>query len=272
MRRIRIDDRRRSFPDLRELLRYRELIVLLGRRDITVRYRQTILGTTWIFAGPIVSAGLFSFVFGRIASLPSGGVSYFVFSYAGLLTWNVFLNTLNGASSSLTGNSALITKIYFPRLVIPISALASVVINATISFGVMLVLIVFGDVGTNWHIVFLPVWLVLASVLAMGIGLLIAATSVWYRDVNYLTPLLTQLLLFLSPVAYSVAAVPADIRNLYLLNPLATLLELTRWSLLGESYVPPTWAIAYSVGWCLVAILLGVHIFTRRERGFADVV
>lgn len=246
--------------------------MLLGRRDITVRYRQTILGATWIFAGPIVSAGLFSFVFGRIANLPSGGVSYFVFSYAGLLTWNVFVNTLNGASGSLTANAPLITKIYFPRLAIPISTLASVIVNAVISLGVMLVLILIGDSGTNWHIVFLPVWLVLASALAMGIGLFIAATSVWYRDVNYITPLITQLLLFLSPVAYSVAAVPKDIQDLYLLNPLATLLELTRWSLLGATYVPPTWAIVYSVAWCLGAVIVGLHVFARFERGFADVV
>lgn len=271
--RIRIDSRRRWFPDLGELLRYRQLMVLLGRRDITVRYRQTALGTIWIFAGPLVSAGLFSFVFGRIAGLPSAGVSYFVFSYAGLLAWNLFSGTLTGASTSLVSNSALITKIYFPRLVVPISTFASVLVNTVISFGVMLVLLALVGVGASTQLLLLPAWLLCAAALAMGVAFCLTSVSVSYRDVNYVTPLLTQLLLYLSPVAYSVSAVPPDLRTFYLVNPLATIVEGCRWSLLGGgSYLPPAWAIAYAVAVSFGAVIGGMVIFARLESGFADVI
>lgn len=270
--RVRIDSRRRWFPDVREIMRYRELVVLLGRRDITVKYRQTIFGTAWIFAGPLVSAGLFTFVFGRIAELPSGGTSYFVFSYVGLLAWNVFLNVLNGASNSLTANAALITKIYFPRLVIPISTVASVLVTTVISIGVAFVMLLIEGIGLTWQILLLPMWLGLALMLALGVAILLSAVSVQYRDINYVTPLLTQLLLFLSPVAYSVAAVPENLQDLYLLNPLATIIEGTRWSVLGGDYLPPAWALAYMVLWCVGSFVVGLMVFARREWIFADVV
>jgi lipopolysaccharide transport system permease protein len=268
----RIDNRGRWLPDLQELLRYRRLIGLLGRRDITVRYRQTVLGTLWIFVGPLVSAGLFTFVFGRVADLSSGEVPYFVLSYAGLFTWNLFSGTLTPASTSITGNSALITKIYFPRLVIPLSTLASTLLNTAISFGVMLALIAVAGVGISIQIVLLPVWLLLAIALAMGIGLSFTAVSVWHRDINYLTPLFTQFLLFLSPVAYSLDAVPKNLRDVYLLNPLAAIVEGARWSLLDGSDLPPAWAIGYSVVFALSALFAGLAIFSRSERGFADAI
>lgn len=272
MRRLRIDSRRRWLPDLRELVRYRQLIVLLGRRDITAKYRQTALGSLWVFVGPIVSAGLFSFVFGRVANLPTNGVPYFVFSYAGLLAWNLFSGTLSGASNSVTSNASLVTKVYFPRLVVPISTLASTLINLAVSFGVMVVLLLISGVGISAGLVVLPVWLILAIVLAMGIALGLTSVAVAHRDVNYLTPLFTQFLLFLSPVAYSVEAVPANLRTVYYLNPLTTIVEGCRWSLLGGSYFPPTWAIAYTVVVTLVLAGFGVAVFTRLEPGFADVI
>jgi lipopolysaccharide transport system permease protein len=270
--RIRIDSRRQRFPDLRELLRYRQLVVMLGRRDITVRYRQTILGTIWIFAGALVTAGLFSFVFGRIAELPSGGVPYFVFSYAGLLAWNLFSSALSGAGSSLAPNSALISKIYFPRLVLPLSTLASTFLNTLLSFAIMLVLLVAYGIPITEQMLTLPLWLLLGAVLAMGVGLFLGAYSVAYRDVNYATPVLVSVLLYLSPVAYSLAAVPANLRDLYLLNPLATVIEGARWALLGGTYLPPAWAIAYTVVLSLGALVIGMSVFARREWGFADVI
>jgi lipopolysaccharide transport system permease protein len=270
-RRVRIDSRRRWFPDLRELLRYRQLVVLLGRRDITVRYRQTVLGTIWIFAGTLVTAGLFSFVFGQVANLPSGGIPYFVFSYAGLLAWNLFSSTLSGASTSLNSNSALISKIYFPRLVLPLYSLASTLVTTVISLGVMVVLLVVYGIEVTPQILLLPVWLTLAVVLAMGISLVLTALSVTYRDVNYVTPVLTSLLLYLSPVAYSIEAVPANLRNLILLNPLSTIVEGTRWSLLGSGDLTG-WAIVYTVVLTAGALVVGLAVFARLESSFADVI
>jgi lipopolysaccharide transport system permease protein len=270
-RRVRIDSRRRWFPDLRELMRYWPLIVLLGRRDITVRYRQTVLGTLWIFFGTLVTAGLFTFVFGRVADLPSGGVPYFAFSYAGLIAWNLFSNSLSSASSSLNSNSALIGKIYFPRLVLPLYSLASTLVTTVISFGVMAVILVVYGIAVTPQILLLPVWLTLAVVLAMGISLALTALSVTYRDVNYITPVLTSLLLYLSPVAYSIEAVPANLRNLILLNPLSTIVEGTRWSLLGTGSLTG-WAIAYTVVVTVGALVGGLAVFARLESSFADVI
>lgn len=271
-RRLRIDARRRWFPDLRELWRYRQLVVLLGRREITTRYRQTALGTLWVFAGPIVSAGLFSFVFGRVADLPTGGVPYFVFSYAGLLAWNLFANSLSSAATSLTANAALITKIYFPRVAVPLSTLASTLLSTLISFGVMLFLLAVSGVGYSLQMVTLPFWLLLAIALAVGLSLVLSSISVSYRDINYLTPLFTQFVLFLSPVAYSFEAVPSSLHTLYLLNPLTTVVEGCRWSLVGGSLAIPGWAIAYTVAVTVGLVVIGSVVFARREGGFADVV
>jgi lipopolysaccharide transport system permease protein len=270
-RRIRIDSRRRWFPDLGQLVRYRQLVVLLGRRDITVRYRQTILGSIWIFAGTLVTAGLFSFVFGRVADLPSGGVPYFAFSYAGLLAWNLFSSTLTTASTSLNPNSSLISKIYFPRLVLPLSTLASTLVTTVISLGVMAVLLVVYGIALTPRILLLPVWLGLALVLAMGISLALTALSVSYRDINYITPVLTSVLLYLSPVAYSIDAVPANLRDLILLNPLSTIVEGTRWSVLGSGSLTG-WAIVYTVALTIGALVGGLTVFARLESNFADVI
>jgi lipopolysaccharide transport system permease protein len=269
--RLRIDSRRRWFPDLGELLRYRHLVVLLSRRDITARYRQTVLGTVWIFSGPLVTAGLFSFVFGRVAGLPSDGDPYFAFSYAGLLGWNLFANTLSNASTSLNSNSGLISKIYFPRLVIPLSTAPSTLLNTAISFGIMLVLLLIYDIGYSLQMLMLPVWLLLAVTLAIGIGLILTAFAVSYRDVNYITPIFTSLLMYLSPVAYSTEAVPANLRNLYLLNPLTSIVEGFRWSLLGDASLS-VWGISYTVALTLVALIVGLAIFARLESKFADVI
>ncbi len=245
--------------------------MLLGRRDITVRYRQTVLGTIWIFAGTLVTAGLFSFVFGRVADLPTGGVPYFAFSYAGLLAWNLFSNTVTSASTSLNPNASLISKIYFPRLVLPLSTLASTLVTTVISFGVMVVILIAYGIALTPQILLLPVWLALALVLSMGISLALTALSVSYRDINYITPVLTSVLLYLSPVAYSIEAVPANLRNLILLNPLSTIVEGTRWSVLGTGSLTG-WAIAYTVVVSVGALVGGLAVFARLESSFADVI
>lgn len=245
--------------------------MLLSRRNITVKYRQTVLGALWIFAGPLVSAGLFSFVFGEIAGLPSDGDPYFAFTFAGLLGWNLFSTTVMGASTSLTANSALITKIYFPRLVLPLATVPSTLLNTVISLGVMAVLLLIYGIGPSIQLLVLPVWLFLAVVLALGIGLVLAAIAVLYRDVNYLTPVVIPLAMYVSPVAYSVEAVPDNLRTLYLLNPLTTIVEGCRWSLLGNGSLS-SWAIVYTVLLTLGALSVGLALFARLESSFADVI
>lgn len=269
---VRIDARRRWFPDVAEVVRYRHLVGLMGRRDITVRYRQTVLGTVWIFGGALVTAGLFSFVFGRIASLPTNGVPYFAFSYAGLLAWNLFSQVLSSVQGSLNPNAGLITKIYFPRVVMPLSTIVVNALNTLVSLGIMMVILVIFGIPLTLQVLLLPVWLLLALILGFGIGLIGAAYSVTYRDVGFATPILISLLLYLSPVAYSIEAVPQKLKDLYLLNPVATILEGCRWSVLGGSYLPPAWAIAYTVVFSVAMLLIGLVVFTRREWGFADVI
>jgi lipopolysaccharide transport system permease protein len=269
--RLRIDSRRRWFPNFKALFRARQLLVLLSRREITVRYRQTVLGTIWIFTGPLVSAGLFTFVFGRVAKLPTDGVPYFAFSYAGLVGWNLFSETLLGASKSLTSNSSLVTKIFFPRLSLPLSQLATTLINTGISFGVMVLLLLVYDIGFSLHLLLLPVWLLLAIVMAMGLGFALTAISALYRDVNYLTPVFIPLLLYLTPVAYSSSAVPPELRTAYLLNPIATIVDGFRWSLLGHAELSP-WAIVYTVVVAFGSMIAGLMVFARLEGKFADVI
>ena len=245
--------------------------MVLARRDITVKYRQTVLGTVWIFGGPLVSAGLFTFVFGRVANLSSGGVPYFAFSYAGLLGWNLFSNLLTSSSQALTNNSTLIGKIYFPRLVLPLSTGGSVLINTAISFVVMLVLLFIYRLGISVQILLLPAWLLLAVMLAVGIGLAVGAIAVTYRDVNYVVPMFTQLLLYLSPVAYGLDAVPKELRKIYLLNPFTTIVEGCRWSLLQHADLTG-WAIVYTVILSVVVLMAGLVVFARLESSFADVI
>ena len=270
-RRLRIDSRRRWFPDLGEVASHLHLVVLLGRRDITAKYRQTVLGVIWIFGGPLVTSVLFAFVFGRVAELPSAGFPYFVFSYAGLLGWNFFSGTLGSVSSSISSNSSLITKIYFPRLVLPLSTVASTLLNLAVSFGIMLMLLAAFGIAISWHLVVLPAWLLLALLLAMGVGLVLGAFAVKYRDVNYLIPVFTALLMYVSPVAYSIDAVPKSLRTLVLLNPLTTIVEGCRWALLGRASLTG-WAVGYTVAVTLASLIAGLVVFVRRESTFADVI
>jgi lipopolysaccharide transport system permease protein len=174
-------------------------------------------------------------------------------------------------SSSLTSNTALISKIYFPRPVLPVSMIPSALINTGVSFGIMLVLLAVYDIGFSFRLLLLPVWLLLGIMLALGIGLVLAAVAVSYRDVNYITPVFTSVLMFLSPVAYSITAVPAHLRDFYLLNPLTTIVEGMRWSLLGSTNLT-TFGLVYTVVFTLGVLAVGTAIFSRLESRFADVI
>lgn len=257
--------------DLRQLWQYRDLLVTLAERDVKLRYRQTVLGVFWVVAQPLLAAGIFSFVFGKVAKLPSDGVPYFLFSFAGLLGWTAFGNTLTKASSSLVGNSQLISKVFFPRMILPLSTMFSTLIDFAVAFAMMMVLLGVNHVAVGPRLLLLPLWMAMIVMLSLGAGLYISALMVSYRDVQYVLPVFIQLLLYASPVAYSVTAVPDHLRLFYHLNPLSGLLEAFRWSLLGCGTIS-AWALVYSVTVSIALLFLGAFAFKRMERLFSDVI
>jgi lipopolysaccharide transport system permease protein len=260
-----------SAINLPELWQFRDLLLSLAARDVKLRYKQTALGIIWVVLQPLLAAGVFSFVFGKVAKLPSDGLPYFLFSFAGLLGWNLFNNTLSKSSICLVGNSQLISKIFFPRLVLPLSTVPSALIDFAVAIVMMAVLLVIYRVPPTPAILLLPVWMALIILLSLGIGLCTAALTVSYRDVQYILPVFLQILLYASPIAYSLSAVPTHLRAWYLINPLSGILEAFRWSLLHTTR-PPMGSIIYSSIISLAAVFFGAFSFKRMERQFADVI
>ena len=257
--------------NLAELWQFRDLLLTLAGRDVKLRYRQTALGALWVVLQPLLAAGIFSFVFGRVAKLPSDGVPYFVFSFAGLLGWNAFSTTLTKSSTCLLQNTNLVSKIYFPRLVLPLSTVFSSLIDFAVALVLMVVLLVTYHIAPHIGLLLLPVWLLLLLMMALGFGMVASALTTSYRDVQYVLPVLTQFLLYACPIAYSVSAVPAKLRLIYDLNPLSGLLEAFRWSLLGRGDIQ--WPmIGYSAACTVVVFLWGAFAFRKMERKFADVI
>jgi lipopolysaccharide transport system permease protein len=264
--------------NLREIWQFRDLLMTLAGRDVKLRYRQTALGAIWVVLQPLIAAGIFSFVFGKVAKLPSpGAFPYFVFSYAGLLGWQAFSSTLGKSSSCLVGNAQLVSKVFFPRLVLPISTVFSTLIDFGVALVMMFVLMAVTHVTPTAAILTLPFWMLFIVTLAMGIGTLAAAMMVSYRDVQYILPVLTSFLQYGSPVAYAVVYVmhnlPTQYHALYMLNPLASLLEGLRWSLLGSTAPVPDWNwVIYSVLCSIGIFIWGAFGFKKMERKFADVI
>jgi len=256
---------------VKELWQYRDLLMTLAWRDVKLRYRQTALGVIWVVLQPLIAAGLFSFVFGKVAKLPSDGLPYFLFAYAGLLGWSAFSSTLTKSSGCLLQNAQLVSKVYFPRLVLPLST----VFSSLIDFGVALIMLAVMMLVMGLHpgigVLLLPVWLAQILLLSVGLGLFASALTVTYRDVQYVLPVLTQFLMYASPVAYALSAVPMHLRWLYHLNPLSTLLEGFRWSLLGVGHLE-TGAITYSALVSVGIFIWGAFAFKKMERKFADVI
>lgn len=262
--------------NLRELWQFRDLLTTLAARDVKLRYRQTALGAIWVILQPLLAAGIFSFVFGTVAGLKSeNGVPYFVFSYAGLLGWNVFSSTLTKVSVCLVGNAQLVSKVFFPRLVLPLATIFATLVDFGVALLMLIVLMLVYHVAPTLHLLLLPVWLLLALMLAMGIGMYTSALMVSYRDVQYVLPVATQFMLYASPVAYSLAQVTTRVspalRAFYQLNPLAGLLEGFRWSLIGAGVL--SWGnMLYTALFALAAFVGGAYSFKRMERRFADVI
>jgi lipopolysaccharide transport system permease protein len=258
-------------PDLRELWAFRDLCIALGRRDVTLRYRQTILGVVWVVLQPMIAGGVFSVIFGRVARLESGTQSYFLFAYAGFVAWSGFSNALSRAAASVVGQGNLVTKVFFPRLVLPVSALFSTTVDFLVGMASLLVLFaVFGS-PLSPAVVTLPFWILLLFAMGLGLGTVAAALSVRFRDVQHALPVLVQLLLYASPVAYATTAVPESIRPWFVLNPLADALDGFRWACIGTP--PPSGAgVAIAATGALVAMIAGAMVFAKFERQIADVI
>ena len=250
---------------------HRELLLRFAGRDLTLRYRQTALGVVWVILQPLLGAGAFSFVFGAIAGFSStGGTPYFVFAFAGLTAWGLFYNVLTRASGSLVANAPLVSKVFFPRLILPCSTVGSSLVDFAVSLVMLGVLVLIGGASTGWALLTLPLWIVVIVAQALGIGVLLSALTVRYRDVQYVLPVASQLLLFASPVAYALAAVPHRGKAWMKANPLTGVLEAFRWSTLGGQSFPIS--ALYSSAWAVVLIVGGFALFARMERQFADVI
>lgn len=256
---------------LRELWQYRELLYFLTWRDVKVRYKQTVLGAAWAIIQPLFMMVVFSLFFGRLAKVPSDGIPYPVFTFCALLPWQLFAHALTESSNSLVGNQNLITKVYFPRLVIPIAAVLGGVVDFLIGFVILVLLMLYYGIVPGLAVVTLPGFLLLALMTALAAGLWLSALNAQYRDVRYTINFLVQFWLFATPVVYPSSLIPEKWRPLYGLNPMAGVVEGFRWALLGKSQ-PPGLMLWVSVTVVVLLLLGGLYYFRRMEQQFADVV
>ena len=256
---------------LKELLDYRELLYFLVWRDIKVRYKQTAIGAAWAVIQPLLTMIIFTLVFDRFARMPSNGLPYPIFSYAALLPWTYFAKALNQSIMSVVSNANLVTKVYFPRLLLPLSAVLSGIVDFAIAFGFLLVLMFWYGIVPGWGIVFLPCFVLLTMLTVLSVSLWLSVINVRYRDVGQAIPFVIQIWMFASPVAYPVSVVPEKWRLLYNLNPMSGVIEGFRWALTGTEN-PPLVPILWSA--VIVGILFygGILFFKRMEETFADVV
>ena len=258
--------------DLKELWRYRQLVYFLIWRDVKVRYKQTLLGAAWAILKPFLSMVIFSIIFGNLAGIPTDDVPPPLFYFAGLLPWVFFQDGISQASNSLVTGRNLITKVYFPRLAIPLSSVIAGLVDFGLAFLVLLGMMVYYQYTPTSAIWTLPLFLLLAFITALGGGLWLAALNVAYRDIGYVTPFLVQAWLYASPVVYSATLVKGDVwQILYGLNPMAGVVQGFRWAMLGVGQ-PPSSFFAASIVIALLLLLSGILYFRRMERTFADVV
>jgi lipopolysaccharide transport system permease protein len=256
---------------LKELWDYRELLYFLTWRDIKVRYKQTVLGGAWALIQPIFMMVVFSLFFGHLAGMPSDGLPYPVFVFCALLPWQLFAHAVTESSNSLVANEQLITKVYFPRLIVPISAVLGGLLDFGIAFLILLLMIVYYGIWPTWAWLTVPGFLLLAIAAALGVGLWLSALNVKYRDVRYTLNFLIQFWLLATPVAYPSSLIPARWRPLYGLNPMAGVVEGFRWALLGKTDGPGA-LLAVSAGAVILILVGGLYYFRRMEAEFADVV
>jgi lipopolysaccharide transport system permease protein len=256
---------------LADVWAYRELLYFLTWRDIKVRYKQTVLGAAWAVLQPFMTMVVFSLFFGRLAQIPSEGVPYPIFAYAALVPWTFFANGVTLSSQSMVGNSNLITKVYFPRLIVPVAAVVSGLVDFGIAMVVLLGMMAFYGIAPSWQIVTLPAFLALAVVSALGVGLWLSALNVKYRDIRYIVPFLIQFWLFATPIAYPSTLLDQPWRTLYGLNPMVGVVEGFRWALLDTRTAPGLITLLSAVA-ATVLLISGAYYFRRMEKTFADVV
>jgi lipopolysaccharide transport system permease protein len=256
---------------LGELWRYRELLYFLVWRDVKVRYKQTALGATWAILQPFMTMVVFSLFFGRLAKIPSDSLPYPIFSYAALVPWTFFANGLANSANSLVGNSNLISKVYFPRLTIPIATVLAGVVDFALAFVVLLGMMAYYRVMPTINVVWLPLLLLLALVTALGVGLWLSALNVKFRDVRYVVPFLTQFWMFATPIAYPSSLLETKWQVLYAINPMVGVVEGFRWALLGTNTAPGPLLLVSSLASVLI-LISGAFYFRRMEQTFADIV
>jgi lipopolysaccharide transport system permease protein len=256
---------------VREIWEFRELLYFLVWRDVKVRYKQTLLGAAWAIIQPFFTMLVFSLFFGRLAKIPSDGLPYPIFAYAALVPWTFFANGLNQASNSLVGNANLVKKVYFPRLVIPVAAVLSGLVDLLLALAVLIAMMGYYGIVPSGNILFLPLFLLLALMAALAVSLWLSALNVEFRDVRYTLPFLTQLWLFATPIAYPSSLLSEPWRTVYGLNPMVGVVDGFRWALLDGAAQPGSIVIASSLA-TVVLLIGGAFYFRRMERTFADII
>jgi lipopolysaccharide transport system permease protein len=257
--------------DFAELWRYRELLYFLVWRDVKVRYKQTALGAAWAVLQPLIAMAIFTLFLGMLVRVPSDGLPYPLFVYSGLLLWTYFSNALAAASSGLVGNANLISKVYFPRLILPLASVLAGLIDFAIGFLLLIALLIAYGYTPGPGLLLTPLFVGFAMLCAVAVGILLSAVNVQYRDVRYTIPFLLQVWMFATPVVYPASVVPERFRGLYGINPMAGVVEGFRWAIFGQGQ-PPGTLLAVSFGTVLLLLVGGIMYFRRTERVFADVV
>jgi lipopolysaccharide transport system permease protein len=257
--------------DLKEIWKYRELLYFLTKREIQVRYKQTVLGALWAIIQPVLTMVVFTLFFGRLAKMPSDGIPYPIFVYAGLLPWTYFANALSNSGNSLVGSANLISKVYFPRIIIPGSASLAGLLDFFVAMVVLFVMMAYYDFVPGVEILLFPFLIGLTFLCAVGVGLWFSALNVQYRDIRYVIPFLIQLWMFVSPVIYPVSLVPQNYQWVLALNPMGGVIRAYRASLLGHQ--PVDWLLlGISTGIIIMIFTIGMYYFRRMEKTFADVI
>ena len=256
---------------LDDLWEYRELLYFLVWRDIKVRYKQTALGATWAIIQPFFTMVVFSVFFGYLAKVPSDGIPYPIFSFAALVPWTFFVSGLSQSSNSLVGSGTLITKVYFPRLIIPLASVFSGIVDFVLAFVVLLGMMLYYGLAPTINVLWLPLFLLLALITSLGVGLWLSALNVEYRDVRYIVPFITQFWMLATPIGYPSSLLQQPWRTIYGLNPMVGVVEGFRWALLGTNTAPGP-IIAVSSAAALLILVTGAFYFRRMEKTFADIV
>lgn len=258
--------------NLKDLWHYRELIYFLTWRDLKVRYKQSVLGVLWALLKPFMNMVVFTIFFGQLAKVPSDGIPYPIFSYTGLLPWGFFAAALEVSARSMLQSGGMVSKIYFPRIIVPLSSVFANLVDFLIAFTILIGMMIYYQITPTINTLWLPVFILLAMITAIGVGLWFSALLVMYRDVNYLLPFITEIWKFISPVVYSATMIPEKWQWLYSINPMAGVVSGFRWALLGQPETISVPSLAISAGISLLIFISGLYFFRRMERIFADMI